>query len=174
MWLCTVPKVFFSWCDYLERTPSSIRLLTSASAVRYTAPLLLLLQYLSMLWQIIWFLFKAAGLIIPLDYRRAKLCLFSGVSSHLAAGLSLSQKTTAELELYGSWLHIKFWDGSSSRFPPSSGLLHHHRKCCCAFCSTMVGHRNYDTCQLINLSELGLLPSRFLYARDLPCCCCSA
>lgn len=159
---------YFLLCDYLERTSSSIRLLTSASAVRYAASLLLLLQYLSMHWQIIWFLFKAAGLIIPLDYRRAKLCLFSGVSSHLAAGLSLSQKTTAELELYGSWLHIKFWDGSSSCFPPSSGLLYHHRKCCSAFCSTMVGHSNYDICQLINLSKPALLLSMFL---EGPWCC---
>lgn len=50
----------------------------------------------------------------PIRLKEVKLCLFSGASSSLAAGLSLSQKTTDELQLYSSWLHIELRDAHSS------------------------------------------------------------
>lgn len=132
VWICASAEVNVQWVIFGKLSISH----QIISLCRETlTPLLPLLKYLSERWQIIWFLFKAAELIIPLDYRMVKLCLFSGVSYRLAAGLSLSLKTAAEREPYSSVLHIEFWDVSSTPFPPSSGLLRHLWKHCFAFCS---------------------------------------
>lgn len=70
------------------------------------------------------------------DQRGVKLCIFSGVSFQLTAGLSLPLKTTAELELCGSW------DVCVTLFPLSSRQLHYSMKCLLCFLQSKWGITN--------------------------------